>query len=347
MQTSLIRPIRLLTVLLCAAGLPLASLSAQADSSATLRGSVRIESGLPVEDALISLERDGEPCDNTAVRSLPNGSFTITKLVPGQYTLRVRRLGYEALAKPIEVRDGATRYDAVITPRPALLTFAQLEDGWTGVVGLVGDGADMEGLEGVQITVMGNDATATTDAAGRFVLPLKDLGTGALRVEREGFEPKLVSYSIDKNSLGSAVVVLDSGTVTKEWASVWTDLNQRAKWSTPRTVRVSRGELAATGAANLLQALEGAPSVKNSGVIMSRLACVFVDGLPRPGYPVDAIRTNAVEYVEAYPARTDLSRTLANRWPPNAPCGAPGSDAVARRAIDSGTGAYYIVVWTR
>jgi hypothetical protein len=323
------------------------TLPAQVDSSGTVRGNVRVESGLPVAEALVTLRQTSDGCEVARDRTLGNGTFTLPKLVPGDYTLSVKRLGYDAIEVPLRVNDGVTRYTAVLTPQPALLGFSQLADGWTGVVGLVGDGETMAGLEGVRITRMGGGDPVTTDAEGRFVLPIEAVGPGALRVDRDGFEPRLVSYDVDPGTRSPAVVLLDSGSVSKDWASVWTDLNQRAKWSTPRTVRVSRQELLLTGSGSLLQALERAPTVKASGVIISRLACVFVDGLPRPSYPVDAIRTDRVEYVEAYPARTDLSRTLVNRWPPGAPCGAPGGDLISQRAIESGTGAYYVVVWTR
>ena len=338
-------PFLLLAVLL---QVPTAQAAAQADSSATVRGSVRIASGLPVEDVLVRITHAGDSCAAATSRTLANGTFTLPKLQPGAYTLSVRRLGYETLEAALQVSDGVNRYEAVLTPMPALLNYAQLADGWMGVVGLVGDNSTMDALAGATVTRMGGGEPVTTDAAGRFVLPIESPGTGALRVEREGFAPRLVSYSIDDGGRSPAVVVLDSGSTGKEWASVWTDLNQRAKWSTPRTARVGRDELALAGSGNLLQALERSPSIKEAGVIVSRLACVFVDGLPRPGYPVDAIRTDRVEYVEAYPVRTDLSRTLVNRWPPGAVCGAAaGGDIVNRRALESGNGAYYVVVWTR
>lgn len=112
-------------------------------------------------------------------------------------------------------------------------------------------------------------------------------------------------------------------------------------------MRVPRSELAASDARNLLVALEQTPSLQVRGVIITCAACVFVNGQPPPGYPVDAIRADLVEYVEAFPVRTELSRTLQKRWPPNGVCGAPGGDLAVQRAIESGQGAQYVSVWLR
>lgn len=324
-----------------------ATLAAQEDSTATIRGSVRIESGLPVAEVLVTATRADEECAAGQVLTLSNGGFTLNKLVPGQYTILVRRLGYEPVEATLAVGEKLTRYDAVITPKPALLTFSQLAAGWTGVVGLVGNAETMEPLADARITAMGSKETVTTDAQGRFAIPISDFGAGALRVERDGYKPQLVSFLVGEGDRDAAVVVLDSGDTPKSWASVWTDLNQRAQWGTPRTVRVGRAELMGTGAGTLIGAMEQAPTVKASGVMVSRLSCVFVDGLPRPGYPLDAIRTDKVEFVEAYPEGTELSRTLVNRWPPGGACGSAGADIITRRAIESGTSARWVVVWTR
>jgi hypothetical protein len=59
---------------------------------------------------------------------------------------------------------------------------------------------------------------------------------------------------------------------------------------------------------------------------------------------VDAIRAADVEFVEAYPEGSDLTRTLASRWPANAVC---GIGSLARRASDRRREAQYVVVWLR
>ncbi len=328
-----------------AALMPWTAARAQTDSTASIRGSVRVASGEGVADALVLLEQDRLTI--ARARTLASGTFALPRLLPGTYDISVRRIGYTTERQSITIEAGASTWNPVLSPLPTLLDTVAVGDAWTGIIGIVGDQARMEPLDGVRITHMGGDDSITVDANGRFLLPIDRAGTGAIRVERDGFLPRLVSYTVREGERPLLTILLDSGRVSANTEYVWRDLNQRTRWSTPRTVRVSRGELAATGAHNLLVALERTPSVQASGVIITRSACIFVNGLPRPGFPVDAILTDRVEYVEAYPARTDLSRTLPQRWPAGGRCGAPGGDIANRRAIESGQGAQYVAIWLR
>jgi hypothetical protein len=321
------------------------SVHAQTDSSATVRGTVRTATGAPVADALVLIEQDGATISRA--RTLDAGTFALPRLVPGNYTLVVKRLGYTSDRQEVTAGRGITRVVSELTELPRVLASASSEAAVTGVSGVVGDFSRMEPLDGVKIFLVGGDEPVRTDVEGRFVVPTKFPGPGAIRVEREGFAPRLISYSVEEGDRVELSVLLDSGKVSDNSKWVWRDLDLRAKWRTPRTVRVPRSELAASESTNLLVALEQAASVQKSGLILTRAACVFVDGQPRPGFPIDAIRADKVEFVEAYAARTDLSRTLAQRWPPNGICGAPGGDLAARRAIETGQGVQYLAVWLR
>jgi hypothetical protein len=156
-----------------------------------------------------------------------------------------------------------------------------------------------------------------------------------------------VSYRVQAGQRVELAVLIDSGPSEPKDRWVWKDLAQRHTWSTPRSVRVARAELLASGAHNLLEALEHSPTVQANGLIFSRGACLFVNGQPRPGFPIDAIVADRVEYVEGYAVRGDLSRSLAQRWPANSECGAPGGDPAIRRAVESGRGVQFVVVWLR
>ncbi len=321
------------------------SLAAQTDSTATVRGTVKTAAGAPIADALVLIEQDGATVSRA--RTLDAGTFALPRLLPGSYTLVVKRLGFTSDRQELTVGRGVTRVASELAELPRQLSSASSEAVVTGVGGVVGDFARMEPLDSVRIFLVGGDDPVRTDADGRFVLPTKFPGPGAIRVERTGFEPRLISYSVNAGERVELSVLLDSGKVSDNSKWIWRDLDSRAKWRTPRTVRVPREELVASQTANLLVALEQAESVQNSGLILTRAACVFVDGQPRPGFPIDAIRADKVEFVEAYAARTDLSRTLTQRWPPNGNCGAPGGDIAARRAIETGQGVQFVAVWLR
>jgi len=319
---------------------------AQDDTLFTLRGVVRTAEGVPIDEALLTLTRDTS--DVARVHSLRSGAYTMPKLTAGAYTLHVRRIGYEARRLPVQIGEHRSlTFDVTLVALPITLEAARLQADWTGVIGVVGSYENMEPINRVRFLPLSSTDTITSDANGRFVIPVPEGGTGALRVERAGYAPRLVSYRVRPGERVELAVLLDSGAseVRDGWA--WKDLAQRHKWSTQRSVRVARSELLATDAHNLLVALEQSATVQSSGLIFSRSACLFVNGQPRPGFPIDGLATERVEYVEGYAARGDLSRSLQLRWPRNAECGAPGGNPAIRRAIETGQGVQFVAVWLR
>ena len=341
------RRVRTLAPLVAAALLlPTDMLLAQKDSLATVRGVVRTADGIPVDEVLVRLMRDTAAIAES--RTLRNGAFSLPKIPIGPYTLDVRRIGYETRQLPVAVeRAGALAFDVSVVPLPAPPLAVTAEAGWTGVIGVVGDYDSMEPIGNVRLRPLIGADTVQSDATGRFAYPAPVGTTGALLVERDGYAPRLVSYTVREGERTELAVLLDPNARERTDTWVWKDLAQRHKWSTPRSVRVSRGELLATGAHNLMTALENAPTVIQSGLIFTRGACLYVNGQPRPGFPLDVLLTERVEYVEAYALRGDLSRTLQLRWPPGQSCGAPGGDLAVRRAIESGQGIQFVVVWLR
>lgn len=337
---------RLLGLLLFAMlSAPVVSIAAQSETSSSVRGTVLSTDGVPVADALVKLETSDSLISRA--RTLDNGNFTLPRLAPGTYTLTVQRLGYVNDRRQLKVERGVNRISAELVPLPAGVAVAAASAGQMALTGIVGDFAQMEPLGGATITRMGGGEPVQTNQNGQFVLPLDEPGVGALRVEREGFESQLVSYRVSENARVEVHVLLDSGRVDPRLGWIWRDLDQRSKWQTARTVRVPRSEISGAETSNLLVALERTPTLQTSGIVISRASCLFVNGQPRPGFPIDAIRAEQVEYVEAYPVRTDLSRTLSSRWPPNGSCGAPGGDLTVQRAIDTGQGARFVAVWLR
>lgn len=340
------RPLPPLAAIALLSVLTASSALAQEEALFTLRGVVRTPEGVPIDEALLTLARDTG--DVAQVRTLRSGGYTMPKLTAGDYTLSVRRIGYTTRRLPVQV--GETRslvLDVTLVGLPMTLEAARVQADWTGVIGVVGNYANMEPVDRVRFLPLSRTDTITSDANGRFVLPVPEGGTGALRVERPGYAPRLVSYRVRPGERVELAVLIDSGPSTPKDAWVWKDLAQRHKWSTPRSVRVARSELLATDATNLLVALEQSATVQRSGLIFSRSACLFVNGQPRPGFPIDALATERVEYVEGYAARGDLSGSLQLRWPRTAECGAPGGNPAIRRAIETGQGIQFIAVWLR
>lgn len=318
-------------------------IGAQQTRPGLLVGRVLDPAGGPVGDAVLRATRGAR---TVIVEADGDGDYRIAGLGRGVWTIAIRRLGHRPLAVEIEMPADGLRRNFTLEATATALDPQLVAAKWTGVRGVVGDARRLTPLAGAQVQLLGSDATAGSDSLGNFAIPLPGGRHIMLRIERTGFASRLVSVSVPADGYVELDVPLDTALQTSKDLWIWRDLDQRLKFATPRSVQVSRDEIAATDAASLGAALGLTPSVNERGVIINRRACVFVNGVARPGYPIDAIRAADVEFVEAYPPGSDLTRTLALRWPPRATCGVPDGtiqahSSAARQVVQ------FVSVWLR
>jgi hypothetical protein len=189
------------------------------------------------------------------------------------------------------------------------------------VTGVVGDARRISPLAGASVRILGAETGAGSDTLGRFAVPLPGGRDALLRVERAGFETRLISVSVPAEGYLELDVPLDTQPEKPRDGYRWSDLDQRLKFATPRAVLISRRDIESSDALSLLTALQFSKQMQALGAQIDRRACVFVNGVPRPAFPLDAIMANDVEFVEAYPPGTELTRTLAMNWPTGVACG--------------------------
>lgn len=319
------------------------ALDAQPLRAGLLSGRVIDTAGAPVANAVL---RATQGARTVIAEADGDGDFRIAGLAGGMWTVSIRRLGFRPVALDIEMPAEGLRRNFTLEGNAPTLDPQLIAAKWTGVRGVVGDARHVAPLAGAQVRLLGSDATTASDSLGHFALPLPGGRDIVLRVERAGFAARLISVAVPENGYVELDVPLDTTLQAPRDLWIWRDLDRRLKFATPRSVQVSRDEIAATDAASLGGALSLARSVASRGVVINRRACVFVNGVARPGYPVDAIRANDVEFVEAYPPGSDLTRSLALRWPPNATCGVPDGtiqahSAGARQVVQ------FVGVWLR
>lgn len=335
---------RLLPALaLCALLAPLGNeLGAQRLRPGLLVGRVTDPGGASVGEAVL---RATQGARTIIVEADEDGDYRIAGLAGGIWTIAIRRLGFRPLAVDLEMPADGLRRDFTLETTTAMLDPQLIAAHWTGVRGVVGDARRIAPLAGARVRLLGSDAAASTDSLGNFALALPGGREIVLRIERAGFASRLVSLNVPAERYLDLDVALD--TVLTEPKDLWVyrDLDQRLKFATPRAVQVSRDEIEATDAVSLGTALGLTPSVTERGLTVGRGACVFVNGVPRPGYPVDAILAGEVEFVEAYPPGSELTRTLALRWPPRAACGSgtvrPAAASASRQV------AQFVSVWLK
>lgn len=334
--------------LTCRAIAPLVAiaLSAGVLSSQTLRpgvllGRVVAASGGAVKGAVIRVSRGATI---HLAEGEADGDYRVDGLGVGRWQVSIRHESFEPLVVEVEVPAAGLRRDFTLVERGDQLDPALVASGWKGVRGAVSDSRGNEPLAGASLRLMGSDSAASTDSTGRFAIALPAGKEFILRVGRTGYETRLVTGRTPATGYLVLEVALDTTDEAGTDYWIWRDLERRLKYATPRAARMTRAEIAATGAASLGSAIEAGRSVAGRGILVTRAACLFVNGRPRPGATVDAIRAVEVEFLEAYPEGTDLTRTLASRWPANAVCGA---GSFATQPSDPRRAAQFVVVWLR
>src|SRR5262249_10678693 len=87
------------------------------------------------------------------------------------------------------------------------------------------------------------------------------------------------------------------------------------------------------------------PSFVKRGMTLGPTICLFINGQPKPGWPLDAIDVSRVVAVELYVAgpRGDATGTLAMEWPPAARCSPVATTVTRTRPTD----AKYAAIWLK
>jgi hypothetical protein len=325
-----------LLVLLCG---PVA-IRAQSPRPGMLTGQLIGPDSTVVPDATL---RATQGARTIIARSGRDGVFRLAGLGDGEWTITVRRLGFAPVLDRVTLPPEGLRRDYIMREAVAALDPVLVSERWTGVRGIVGDIRRLTPLPGARIEVVGDEASTSSDSAGRFALPLAPGTAVLLRVEAEGFLRGMFSLVVPAEGYLDLEIPLDTMRErSRDWMAL-EDLDRRLRFATPRSAIVGRDEILRSDAARLDLALAESPTLTRRGIIVTRGACVFVDGVPRPGFPVDAVLAGLVEFVEVYPAGTDLSRTLAQRWPPRGICGVP---TAIPRGMRSQV-AQFVAIWTR
>ncbi len=334
-------PARIARLLLCVAVLADPAL-AQQGRPGLFAGRLRAQDGTAVDAAVLRATRGPR---TVIAYSERDGDFRLGGLGAGRWTIAVRKLGFRPLVFDIDMPEEGLRRDVMLERAVPQDDSALAAASWVGVRGIVGDARRESPLAGASVLLLGSDANATTDSAGMFAIPLARGRELALRVERGGYVSRVVSAVVPDGGYALLEIQLDTSLSPSLDGWMLRDLNARLKYATPRAALVGSRELQATNAPNLWAALERAPTVIRQRVVITRAACIFVDGIPRPGIPVDALFTSDAEFVEVYPPGSELTMTLQRAWPQGAQCGVRDNSAL--RYGNSRQVAQFIAVWSR
>lgn len=330
------------------------SVQGQAPREWTLTGKLIGPDSLPVAGASV---RATQGPRTLLARSNDQGIYRIPEMGEGMWTVAVRGLGFVAVAERLTFDPRGMQRDFQLTRTPTQLDPVLVAARWTGVRGIVGDIRLLRPLDGAKVSVIGGgDAELSTDAEGRFAVPAAPGSEVLLHVERAGYARRLVTATVPADGYIELDVPLDTLRDPKrDWMQV-EDLERRLKFATPRATVVGHDEIQRVGSDRLEVALVESGTLARKGIMVGANTCLFVNGVARPGFPLASVPASEVEFVEVYPAGSDLSNTLNIRWPPRGECGSGGATvrAAGNSAIAGSRGrnanphtAQYVVVWTR
>ena len=325
------------------AALVVATLSERAPAQqVTVTGIVRDAiSSSPLVGAIVTL---GRAPDERATRTDANGTFVFDKVARGAYALSVRRLGYEPARSNVEVP--ASEPVVVMMRRVVALDTVRVSATDQGIYGAVGTSTDLRPLA-ASIQVIGTSGSRLrTDSTGHFFAPVKTPGPYLVRATADGFVGRTVSVTVRAKDGVEVALLLDSATgpADHKLEMAYGDFNSRMLQRGLASALVPGADLTRFGSdGTLVSSIVSSPSFAAKPLRFTSFACLFVDGQPKPGTPMNAYGPREVEMVELYGSKADRTRSLAQRWPRNAPCAATGM-APAGSGDDVVT---WIVIWLK
>jgi hypothetical protein len=322
-------------LLLCSA----ASIAA-AQGTSSFSGTVRdIATTQPVAGAVIEL---ASPTKRYATRTDEAGEFFFRDVTIDTYRTTVRRIAYSAMSRDLDVTSGMKPVILRINPMPQALAEVRVRGEGTGIYGRVARSGDFEPIRNAQVYVAGNRDSVVTDSTGAFYMPLKRAGAFMVRVRAPGFVDDMFVVDVKRNQVADGSRLLDIGDGNRIPPGLWKDFDQRLSWhDLGKSALMPGSEIRKAGAT-----IAGA--IGQSGMMVSRSmrlgpsVCIFIDGQPRPGYPVNMIRPEEVKAIEVYGGGSDAAKLLMADWPMRARCSETGERPPRGFRVITA-----IVIWTK
>lgn len=335
----------MLLALLCVSNVH--DLAAQnAQGTRIIRGSVaNAADNAPLSGATVELSSTRF---TRRLRTDESGQFRFGTIPTGSYRLSVLRLGFAPLSQQVTVADADADLRIQLQPDArtlgAIVTKANVTAiyGGIGAAGLSRNSAGerpLTAVAGARVQVLGSGVETETDSVGRFFLEVGKAGRYLVRATSPGLVPQVYPVDVEKNKAVDASRLLDSARAMQGERPeyLWKEMDKRLDLRGANSAIVTGDEVREYGG-SLTSALQRAKGVNARGLRLTGSACVFVDGIHRPFFSVDAIRPEEVEAIEVYGNRGDATSSLKNSSKGK---GCPDS---VRQTRDNAV--LFVVIWT-
>jgi hypothetical protein len=315
--------------------------SALAQRGVTVAGAIRDSStGRPVAGANVEIANDSR---RFAVRTDEAGEFYVFDVPAGGYRVLTRRIGYAQQLRALVVGSEMKPLEIMLAPAVQSLREVRVRGEGMGIYGELGATANLKPIAGARVQVAGANEASITDSAGSYFVQVKKPGTYMVRIKANGFGDEMFVVNVDRNQVADGSRLLDASDRSPSIPDgLWKDFDQRLRWRSPINSTLVPGSEVRRAGGGMADAIQRIGSVVARGLRLGASVCVFVNGTPRPGFGLNAIRPEEVTAMEVYGSDREVARYLAKDWPGRAQC----SDTGFRAPAGSPT-IKYLVIWTK
>jgi hypothetical protein len=301
-------------------------------------------SGQHLAGALVEIRNERT---RQTVRTDDAGGFRFGRVPEGRYQLSVLRIGYVELKRDLVLANRDTVLTLPLQPTARALDAARVRADVSAIYGIVGTLPDLNALPGAKVDVIGANRSVLTDSVGGFFVAVDKPGLYFVRITRAGFAEQRFPIDVPANRAVDGSRMLDPSPVVAPAAleHLWKEFDQRVRLRALNSAVVPGSEVRAHGG-SLLDALQASPSFIRRGLRFGPSTCVFINGIPRPNLPLDAIRVEEVEAVEVYAMRGDGTLHLAKSWSGRG-CGSNARSFTTRPGPKPPEEVQYVVVWVK
>jgi hypothetical protein len=254
------------------------------------------------------------------------------------------RIGYREIDRDVDLRSGANQVALQMAPNGQRLAPVRVGAKGEGIYGVVASSADFKPIAGARVMAVGSSRSVVTDSAGAYFIDLRRPGQYVLRVTADGFGEDIYPLVVKNDQVIDASRLLDVSRAAPIPPGMWRDFDERARLRANNSALPTGSELRKAGAM-LSDAFAASPSVQAKGLRVSGDACVFINGMPKPGFAIGSISSDDVEVVEVYGNdRFDRAvMELKKIWPRKWACsGMTGGGSAAAT-----TTAGWVVIWMK
>ena len=273
---------------------------------AQVSGIVRNDRGELLTSARVHATAKGV---DTTVRTNDRGQYVLS-LPMGTARVFVTAFGYEAFDSIIPIDKLEMKADFQLRGLARQIAEFAIRERWTGIRGVIGDEATREPLVGAEVMVAQAKQKVVTDSLGRFEIPLTSEDQTVVQVKRDGYQTRIRSFGVAQGQATDVVVLLKAGGDIKGRSYILRDLQQRLTLTPFRSFVAGRDMLAKNGAVTVYDAVIASGLLARTGLKFGDTVCLLVDGQPRSGFPISAVRMADIDFIEVFGYKVDIGNSL-------------------------------------